>query len=67
MREPLPQPIRLHTAPEGPSPEIARVKDLYLRALRARVRDGSYFTEDRVRTAVDRLLKAVRDDLPGNA
>ncbi len=64
MGEPLPPSIRLGRAPGGPSFEVARVKALYLRALRARIRDGSYLTEERTRTAVDRLIQAVRDDLP---
>ena len=40
------------------------MKALYLRALRARVRDGTYFTPARVDTALRRMLDAVREDMP---
>jgi hypothetical protein len=40
------------------------VKALYLRALRARIRDGTYFTPARIDTALRRMLDAVREDMP---
>jgi hypothetical protein len=63
MKIPVPPKVRTRRAP-GPSPEVARVKALYLRALRARLRDGTYATEQRVRVALDRMVDALRDDLP---
>ena len=64
MREPLPPSIRTGRAPGAPSPEVARVKALYLAALRRRIEDGSYMTEERVKTALARMTKAAGDDLP---
>lgn len=64
MREPLPHSVRTGRAPGGPSPEVARVKALYLADLRRRLADGSYLTPDRVKTALERLARAVADDLP---
>ena len=63
MQEPATPSIRTGRG-HGPSREVARVKALYLRALKARVRDGSYFTPERVDRALARLLDAVRQDLP---
>lgn len=64
MSEPVPPMLRKGRAPRGPSSEVARVRSLYLEELRARVRDGTYFTRGRVDTAMKRLFQAVRDDLP---
>jgi hypothetical protein len=63
MTDPAPQAIRSRTAAR-PSAEVERVKALYVQGLKARVRDGSYFTPERVDRALDRLLEAVRQDLP---
>ena len=63
MRNPVPSRIRTEGA-ATPSPEVERAKTLYLQSLRRRVRDGSYLTGRRVDTALQRLLQAVRDDLP---
>lgn len=63
MKSPVPTKVR--TKPEAPpSPEVARAKALYLRALRRRVADGTYLTPRREDTALQRLLEAVREDLP---
>ena len=67
MREPLPPSIRTGRATARPCPEVARARGLYLRALRARLQDGSYMTPDRVQVALDRLTRAVCDDLPAES
>ena len=64
MREPLPPSIRTGRAPGSPSPEVTRVKALYLAALRRRIEDGSYMTAERVKIALARMTKAACDDLP---
>jgi hypothetical protein len=63
MHEPAPPSIRTRSA-SGTSEEIAWAKAQYLRRLRDRVRDGTYFTRERVDRALDRLLAQVREDLP---
>jgi hypothetical protein len=67
MRLPVKPAIRTERPTGAPGPEVARARALYMQALKARVRDGSYFTDRRVETALRRLLAAVREDLPGEA
>jgi len=55
-------PPFLLMAPRGPSAEVVRVRTLYLATLRRRVRDGSYFTPARIRSAMDRLFQSLADD-----
>jgi hypothetical protein len=64
MRKPVASAHRPGRAEPAPSAEVRRVRDLYLRELRTRLEDGSYLTSRRVDLALDRLLRAVRDDLP---
>jgi hypothetical protein len=64
MHDPVPPILRTGRAARGPSTEVARARSLYLRELRARVQDGTYFTPGRVDTAMKRLFQAIRDDLP---
>ena len=63
MNNPVPSTLRPKARP-APSPEVARAKALYLRALGRRVREGSYLTPRRLDTALSRLLEAAREDLP---
>ena len=63
MNDPVTPKVRTGRA-TGPSPEVARAKALYLRTLRSRLEDGSYMSPRRVDTALQRLLDAVREDLP---
>jgi len=63
MNEPARLKVRTGPATRR-SAEVARARALYLRTLRQRVRDGSYFTPERVDRALARLLQAARDDLP---
>lgn len=58
--------VRPQRGTGGPCPEVARARALYLRELRRKVRDGSWLTPRRVETALLRMLRAVRDDLPGS-
>ncbi len=67
MRHPVTPAIRTDRAPGGGCPEVARARALYMEALRARVRNGSYFTDHRVETALRRMIAALRDDLPPEA
>jgi hypothetical protein len=64
MKDPVPPTVRNGRAAAPPSPEVERVKALYLRALRSRVREGTYFTPRRVDLALKRMFQAIRDDLP---
>lgn len=64
MHDPVPPTLRKGRAAAAPSSEVARARSLYLRELRARVQDGTYFTPGRVDTAMKRLFRAVEDDLP---
>ncbi len=41
--------------------EVRRARDLYIRRLQRRVRDGSYFTSRRVRLAMERLVQSALD------
>ena len=60
-----PARLRIRTGPATrPSAEVARARTLYLRTLQERIRNGTYFTRDRIDRALDRMLQAVRDDLP---
>ena len=63
MNNPVPPTVRLRVE-RAPSPEVARAKALYLRALRHRLAEGSYLTPRRLDTALARLLEEVREDLP---
>ena len=67
MRNPVTPAIRTDRAPGGGCPELARARALYLRALKERVRNGAYFTDERVATALRRMLAALREDLPPRA
>jgi hypothetical protein len=64
MKDPVPPTIRTGRARTPASPEVERVKSLYLESLRNRVRDGTYFTPHRVDMALKRMFQAIRDDLP---
>jgi hypothetical protein len=64
MHDPVRPMLRPGRAAAGPSSEVARARSLYLRELRARIQDGTYFTPGRVDTAMKRLFQAVEDDLP---
>jgi len=64
MHDPVPPMLRKGRAAAGPSSEVARARSLYLRELRARIQEGTYFTPGRIDTAMQRLFQAVRDDLP---
>ncbi len=66
MKTPVPLKVRPKAAPV-PSPEVVRAKALYLRALRRRVLEGTYLTPRREETALERLLLAVREDLPNES
>ena len=66
MNEPAPVSIRTGRAAR-PSREVARVRALYLRRLKAQVRNGTYFTPERVDRAFDRLLARLGEDLPLDA
>ena len=59
MNEPAPVSIRTGRAAR-PSREVARV-------LKAQVRNGTYFTPERVDRAFDRLLARLGEDLPLDA
>ena len=63
MKNSVPPTVRTRVAP-GASPEVARARALYFKALKRRVEDGSYLTPRRLDTALERLLQAVKDDLP---
>lgn len=63
MNDPVTPKVRTGRAAPR-SPEVARAKTLYLRALRDRVREGAYFTPRRVDLALRRMLQQVKDDLP---
>lgn len=64
MKDPVPPMVRTGRPATRPSPEVARVRSLYLHTLRVRLRDGTYFTPRRVDTALRRMFQAIRDDLP---
>jgi len=64
MHDPVRPILRKVRAAAGPSTEVARARSLYLKELRARVQDGTYFTSGRVDTAMKRLFQAIEDDLP---
>jgi hypothetical protein len=64
MKDPVPPTVRTGRARTPPSPEVERVKALYLQTLRTRVREGTYFTPRRVDLALKRMFQAIRDDLP---
>jgi hypothetical protein len=63
MNDPVTPKVRTGRATE-PSQEVAHAKALYLKALKSRLQDGSYMSPRRVDTALQRLLDAVREDLP---
>ena len=60
-----PARLKVRTGPAArPSAEVSRARILYLESLRARILDGTYMTPERVDRALQRMLQAVRDDLP---
>ena len=62
-----PARLKVRTGPTArPSSEVARARILYLASLRERIRDGTYLTRERVDRALQRMLQAVRDDLPSD-
>jgi hypothetical protein len=62
-----PARLKVRTGPAArPSSEVARARILYLASLRERIRDGTYLTRERVDRALQRMLQAVRDDLPSD-
>jgi hypothetical protein len=63
MHEPSRLKVRTGRSPR-PSAEVSRARILYLETLRERIRDGTYMTPERVDRALQRMLQAVRDDLP---
>jgi len=63
----MPDPAPLSIRADRASPicgEVARARARYLELLRTRVRDGTYFTRERVDRALDRFLAQIREDLP---
>ncbi len=60
----LAPPRRPRRATPAASPEVRRVRDLYVEHLRAQIRAGTYLTEARIRAALDRMLRSVEQDLP---
>jgi len=62
MRHQAAPAIRTDHPPGWGCPEVAHARARYLAALKGRVRNGSYFTDERVRTALLRMLAAFRED-----
>jgi hypothetical protein len=63
MNEPARLKVRTGSTAR-PSIEVAQARARYLQSLRERLRDGTYMTRARVDRALQRMLQAVRDDLP---
>ena len=60
-----PARLRVRTGSTArPSVEVVRARARYLQTLQERLRDGTYMTRERVDRALQRMLQAVRDDLP---
>ena len=63
MQEPAPPAIRTGRAAPA-SGEVAEARARYVRLLRSQVREGTYFTRERIDRALDRFLAKIREDLP---